>query len=130
MKKHIKKLRKLAEESDLKKAVAQWLEEQADYDSVEIAISNLLQGGCVSGVVSNLIYYSDTVKFHDEHHDDIWDLLEEQSKEFGYDSVLEFIGTFQGSKNVGSEDQFKNLLSWYAFEETARQLSYELGIDV
>ena len=88
-------------------------------------IDEVVQHGCVSGIVSALIYYSGTVKFYDEHEDEVWDLLEDHSQNYGSDNILEFIGGFNGAKHVGSLDQFKNLLTWWSVEETYHHLINE-----
>ena len=97
-------------------------------------IDDVIEHGCVSGVVNSLIYYSDTVKFYDEHEEEIWELLEEHSENYGFDNVLQFIGSFTGSKNVGDMAQFKNLLAWWSVEETCHHLINEredkLGTDL
>ena len=72
-----------------------------------------------SGGYTGFTMYSETVKFHDDNEDEIWDLLYEESKEMG-DNILEMIASFICSKNVGSMNQLKNLLSWYALESVAR----------
>ena len=131
MKKQIKKLEKLAQNSDLKSDVVAWVKSQSEsYDTLESVFSDLLHNGCVSGIVSHLIYYSDTTKFYESHHDEIWDLIEEKREDYGHSNALEFIASLNGAKNVGSEDQFKNLLAWFAFEETAYQLAIETGIEI
>ena len=88
-------------------------------------LDDVIEHGCVSGIVGSLIYYSDTVKFYDSHQDEIWDLLEEQSQCYGYDNVLAFMASFNGAEHVGDLDQFKNLLAWWSVEETIRTLLNE-----
>ena len=88
-------------------------------------IDEVVQHGCVSGVVNALIYYSDTVKFYDEHEEEIWELLDDHSQNYGCDNVLEFIGGFNGAKHVGDLEQFKNLLAWWSVEETCHHLINE-----
>ena len=88
-------------------------------------IDEVVQHGCVSGVVSALIYYSDTVKFYDEHEEEIWELLDDHSQNYGSDNVLQFIGGFNGAKNIGSLALFKNLLAWWSVEETCHHLINE-----
>jgi len=87
-----------------------------------LSIDEVVKHGCVSGIVSSLIYYSDTVKFYNEHEEEIWDMLEDHSRNYGSENVLEFIGGFNGAKNVGGLDQFKNLLAWWSVEETCHHL--------
>jgi len=72
---------------------------------------------------SGLVYYSETVEFHDKNEDDIWDLIEDDRESFGEsDDILSFIASWNGAKNVGSMDQFKNLLVWYAQEVIGHHL--------
>jgi hypothetical protein len=130
------KLKELAKGNDLKSYVANWiLEKSQDYDqydertAIEGVLNDLFVGGCQSGIVSELIYYADTTAFYDKYEDVIWELLERQAEELGHSTPLELISSFNGAKDVGNNTQFKNLLAWYAFEETAREISYELEIE-
>lgn len=90
-----------------------------DYDDgVKGFIDDLNYGGCQSGLVGSLTYYSDTVKFYDTYEEEIWDLLEERAQDFGYTPMV-YLSLFEGQENVHSSDQFKNMLAWWAFEDTA-----------
>lgn len=59
-------------------------------------ISDVAEHGCSGGTISELIYYDDTVKFHDEHEDEIWDELNTMADDFGY-SIPQLIDSFDGS---------------------------------
>ena len=87
-----------------------------------INLEEIVKHGCVSGCVSSLIYYEDTVLFHDKFEEEIWEMLYDEHEEFGFKSIPEYIASFNGSKEVGSLMQFKNLLAWYAVENVARQI--------
>jgi hypothetical protein len=76
-----------------------------------------LQGG-----FSGFIYYSETEAFHDQFEDEIWDLVHGSAQDMGYESSLDFINSFNYSKNVGSMTQLKNVLTWFAVEEASRSL--------
>ena len=76
-----------------------------------------LQGG-----FSGFIYYSETEAFHDKYEDEIWDLVHELAEDMGFKSSLDFINSWNHSKNVGSMTQFKNTLTWFAVEEASRSL--------
>ena len=72
----IQKLQKIAESptDSLEKAVAI---EAYDPQSDEYTIcffKDLLQHGCISGMVPSLVYYSDTEKFFDHHYHEIMEL--------------------------------------------------------
>jgi hypothetical protein len=90
-----------------------------DYsDGVKGFMEDLNRGGCQSGLVGSMCYYSDTVKFYDDYEEEIWDLLADEAAQYGYTPAY-FISTFNGADNVNNGSQFKNLLAWWAFEETA-----------
>ena len=52
--------------------IKEWLLKQEQEDI--FIIKDISKHGC-SGGFAGLIYYRDTVKFHDEHEEEIWDLL-------------------------------------------------------
>ena len=111
-----------------KKTIKEWVLEKVKDETLNI--KEVVKYGCVNGSVSSLIYYSDTVKFYDEFEGEIWDMLHEENENFGSNNILETIGKFNGAKNVFSLKQFKNLLAWYAVEETCRKLLDEQEKDV
>jgi len=126
----LKELEKLSEGTGLKAFVATWiLSKNEDYDQLESVFEDLFYGGCASGIVSELTYYADTNEFYNNYEQGIWELLERQTEELGHDNPIQMIGSFNGADSVGNLTQFKNLLAWYAFEETAREISYELEIE-
>jgi hypothetical protein len=100
----------------LKKYVAQyWLDDADDYDNTIDWYNNLMQGGCQSGFISSLIYYSDTHAFYNKYADDIDDILAD------YEDM-----TGEAIKVKGDR---RNFYAWLGFEETARQIAQELGIE-
>lgn len=70
-------------------------------------LEHLMQHGCISGMVGELIYYNDTHEFFDKHYDEITTMLEEYEEEYG--SALQYNG------------DMKNFYAWFAFEEVARK---------
>ena len=99
--------------ASLRAAVAR---EALDYDDPTSFFRDLLSHGCISGMVSSLIYYSDTHEFFDRHYDAIETLRTEYEEQCGQPL------TFEGD--------LKNALAWFAFEQTAHSLSCELGINL
>ena len=79
--------------------------------------------GCISGVVSELIYYSDTVKFYDAFEDEILNRLDAATTNIGSSDIISFIGTYLDTRHIGSLTQFKNALAWWAVEDTANDLA-------
>jgi len=99
-------------------------------DEVQGFFEDLARHGCISGMVGGLIYYADTVRFYDTYEDEIENLLEDTREQMGYKNRIEMIASLNGADNVGSIEQEKNLLSWFAFEETARTIAGELGLEI
>ena len=71
---------------------------------------------------SGFTYYTDTVKFHDDNEDLIWDLLEEERDGLGEKTILSMLAGFGAAGGVESMDQLKNLLAWWALESVGRWL--------
>jgi hypothetical protein len=88
-------------------------------------LNDVITHGCITGCVSSLIYYQDTTKFYETYNEEIWDLLAQISDELGHTTLLETIAYFHGAKDVSNDAQFKNLLSWFAYETVAQQLLNE-----
>jgi len=109
---------------------AEVIKDALDSENIETYFNDLLTHGCVSGMVGRLIYYSDTVKFYDRYEDEIEDLLDETREEMGYSNRFDMIGSLNGAENVGDITQEKNLLAWFAFEENARTIANEIGLEV
>lgn len=96
----------------LKAAVAR---EALDYHNVSDFFTDLLSHGCQSGMVGSLIYYSDTHKFYDAHYHDIEELRYDLERSLG--------------ETLKPQGDLKNWYAWLGFEETARLLADELGVD-
>lgn len=85
-------------------------------------MEDLQRYGCVSGMITDLIYYDDTNKFYDNYKDDINELLGDLLDGSGL-SIQEFFG-----KNFDNDDPLilnfsnKNLLAWFGFEESSYRI--------
>lgn len=119
-------------ENALEKAVIKWLNKQAsDYDNgVEGAYNDLQKGGCSSGMVSDLIYYHDTIKFYNKYKGLISSLLSEMLSDCGFSSPSELFGDkWEPADPLANDTQNQNLLAWFGFEETANRLANRLGFE-
>ena len=85
------------------------LDQIEDYDNPKDYFEEVLNHGCISGVVPALITYEDTEEFFDRHVDEILELLNEV-KEYGEI-------TFELNRNN---------LAWFAFEETLNRIYNDL----
>ena len=108
---------------ELRNEVRAILESMVDEDtSLEKVIENVLTYGCVSGYVTELIYYSQTVPFFDRHKDAINALAHELSNEI-------YGNPFELYKNLQYECS-KNTMAWFGFEEMAREIGYLEDFDI
>lgn len=108
---------------ELKNEVRAILESMVDEDtSLEKVIENVLTYGCVSGYVTELIYYSQTEPFFDRHKDAINALAHELSNEI-------YGNPFELYKNLQYECS-KNTMAWFGFEEMTREIGYLEDFDI
>jgi hypothetical protein len=73
-----------------------------------------MQHGCVSGMVSMLVYYKDTDAFFKKHFEDIFDLYNETKEECGVAPEFELNA---------------NNLAWFGYEETVRRISNQIDLE-
>lgn len=120
--------------------VKNWLSYKVEPDYTEKAILEELQlHGCISGMVSELIYYYDTNRFYNKHRAEIFKLVDEYCESTG-ETLKDFLmganhfpldkdelnrETFVGGisglirKNPDYAEQIKNWFAWFAFEDVA-----------
>ena len=95
-----------------------WMKNQFDRSE----LLELATYGAQNGFMG-LIYYHETSALYDQYHDEIWSILEQDREEEGIQTCLDIIASFNGGKNVASDEQYKNLLVWYAAEKIAFELT-------
>jgi len=110
-----KQLKELLENSSnkLEKEVIQDL---LDDEEPKAYLKDLLNHGCVSGMVSNLIYYKDTEAFYIKFIDEIDELREEYEEMLGEPLKIGY--------------PLYNWLAWFSYEETARRIAEKLNIEI
>ena len=92
-------------------------------------LHDVLYGGGQSGIISSLIYYTDTIAFYKKHKNDIKAMVNELMKDFGYKNLTELFGMKWNDDDLFIEDmQNQNLLAWLGYEETVRNIVNELDI--
>lgn len=109
----------------LEKRVARICNEHAeDYDNGVKGFYNDLQyAGCQSGMVGELIYYTDTEAFYSRYQSDIDDLLTSTLYDIGSHSPKDLFGDNWDDDDPLARDMHnRNLLAWFGFEEAARRL--------
>jgi hypothetical protein len=131
----LKRLTQLVKTSNrLEKKVASMLKEKVSkggYDSLRSVMKDVMYNGLQSGIISDLIYYSDTIKFFKTYKKEILSLLREQMNDMGvYDPSQLFGNNWDKEDPMAQDTQNQNLLCWFGFEEITRQLSNQLGYDI
>jgi hypothetical protein len=115
----------------LERHVQRWINDRAnDYESgVEGVLKDLMYGGCQSGMVGHLVYYTDTLKFFATHRREISAMLTEAMQNYGGNVKSVFGEKWDDSDPLAQETQNRNLLAWFGFEETARNLASRNDIE-
>ena len=94
-----------------------------DYDDKKYIFTDVLHHGCRSGIVGELIYYSDTVRFYKQHKEEINSLLYDAMNGTGLYSPSELFGNKWDKEDPLAQDTYnQNLLAWFGFEETLRNI--------
>ena len=113
------------EANPLEAHVIEWINEQAEGYTSDTphkeAVKDLMHGGCKSGIVGHLIYYTQTNSFVDEYEDEISAIIDDLKDNCG---EVDFL--FKDGANLKN---IKNIMAWCAFEETARNLMIECGYE-
>lgn len=121
----------------LERNVQRWANARAeDYSNgVEGVLKDLFHGGCSSGMVNHLIYTVDCVKFYHTHRREINTLLKEMMDSTGEHDLSKLFSntnavSWDAEDPLAQEDENRNILAWFGFEEAARQLAARNGIEV
>lgn len=96
-----------------------------DYNDKKYIFTDVLHNGCCSGVISELIYYYDTVRFYKQYRREINEMLYNIMNETGLYAPSELFGDKWDKEDPLAQDDFnQNLLAWFGFEETLRNIAY------
>ena len=106
---------------NLKNEVMEILEDMAVDSSLEEVVEEVLEHGCVTGIVGSLIYYHQTEAFFNRHKDAINELAHELSEDI-YGNPFEIYHNLNGGCS-------KNNMAWFGFEEVTRIIASELEMD-
>lgn len=130
----IKAMKKFAKQrkSKLHEKVANIIAINTDKNRLpESYMQEVVQYGCASGIVPQLIYYNDTKRFLKAYQKDILEILGDLMDDMGVRSPSDLFGSkWDTSDPFATEDNNKNLLAWFGFEEATRHLGADLGYDI
>ena len=84
-------------------------------------IKDIVQCGCISGIVSSLVYYSDTTKFFNCYRKEILSMLQDPDKNI----YSEYTYLLDQKKYSILE---KNNLSWFAYDNTVIRIAFHFNL--
>ena len=84
-------------------------------------IKDIVQCGCISGIVPSLVYYSDTTKFFNCYRQEILSMLQDPDKNI----YSEYTYLLDQKKYSVSE---KNDLSWFAYDNTVIRIAFYFNL--
>ena len=97
----------------------------SDYDDKKHIFTDVLDHGCKSGIVGELIYYTDTVRFYKQYKEEINSLLYDAMDGTGLYAPSELFGDKWDKEDPLAQDICnQNLLAWFGFKETLRNIGY------
>ena len=120
---NVKQLKQNSTSPLFKRVCSYVIDEWSDYTDKKNIFLDVLRYGCQSGMVGFLIYYSDTVKFYKRYREEIDNLLYQAMQETGLYSAKQLFGNkWDDEDPLGRDTYNQNLLAWFGFEETLRNL--------
>ena len=120
---NVKELKRNSTSSLFKRVCNYVIDRWGDYNDKKYIFTDVLNHGCHSGVVTELIYYSDTVRFYKQYRQEINDLLYDAMSGTGLYAPPELFGDKWDKEDpLAQEITNQNLLAWFGFEETLRNI--------
>ena len=102
------------------------IESWNDYEDKKDIFNDVMRSGCRSGIVRDLVYYEQTVRFYETYKHEINELIYKSD----YDNLAELLGDdWDVHDPLALEDDNKNLLAWFGFEVTLTNIAYKFGIE-
>ena len=96
-----------------------------DYDDKKDIFLDVMKFGCVSGVCRDLVFNEQTKRFYENYKHEINKLVYISD----YDNLADLFGDrWDPYDPLILEDENKNLLAWFGFEETITNIAYKFGI--
>lgn len=130
-KQNIEKLNKQAIEANdgLVESVTNYILDKFDeYDDPKQIVVDVIEHGCVSGIVGELIYYSDTTAYYAKNKDAINHLLYEEMERCSEYDLTEFfcsVVKWDHEDPLALDYYNQNILAWFGFETTMRNVALQ-----
>ena len=124
--KSIKEIKRNTENKLTKRVCDYVIDEWNDYDDKKHIFTDVLYHGCQSGMVGFLIWYSDTTAFYKKYIEEINTLLYNAQSSTALYSMKDLFGKKWDEEDpLAIEDYNQNLLAWFGFEETLRNIGLQ-----
>lgn len=108
-------------------AVYDWLEHEQDED-IMLRLQDVTIHGCQSGVVSDLIYCTDTLAFYEKHKSQINGILSSQLLDMRTTDLVDIFGKkWEQDDPLALDTLNQNLLAWWGFETAAHEILLALN---
>ena len=122
-----KALRELKKDKDFnsrveKRVINDLLNTGLSTEELKDHIKDILQYGCISGCVNDMIYYSDTVKFFNCYRKEILSMLQDPDKIVNY-----FDDTYWLDHKKYSIEE-KNHLAWFIYEDITCRIALHFNL--
>lgn len=122
---NIKELKRSSDTPLTKRVCNYVISRWSDYTDKKDIFTDVLNHGCQSGIVGELIYYTDTVRFYKQYKEEINGLLYDAMNGTRLYSPSELFGSKWDKEDpLAQYDYNQNLLAWFGFEETLRNIGY------
>ena len=124
--KSIKEIKRNTENKLTKRVCDYVIDEWSSYDDKKHIFTDVLYHGCQSGMVGFLIWYSDTTAFYKKYIEEINTLLYNVQSSTGLYGMKDLFGKKWDEEDpLAIEDFNQNLLAWFGFEETLRNVGLQ-----
>ena len=121
--KNIKEIKRDTENKLIKRVCDYVIGEWNDYDDKKHIFTDVLYHGCQSEMVGFLIWYSYTTAFYKKYREEINELLYDVQASTGLYGMKDLFGKrWDEGDPLAIEDYNQNLLAWFDFEETLRNI--------
>ena len=108
------------------RVISEIVDDSENYDGTKLERIKLrlddISHGLVTGIVSSLVYYSDTVEFFEKYYDEIYDYIDYLA-EAGLEPLEAIKNSETETEILMGTDTVKNRIVWMVYEEIA----YEFG---
>lgn len=110
--KNVKDLQKSTDNDLVKEACNYIVDRWDDYDDKKSIVNEVLEYGCKSGIVSSLIYYTDTSKFFEKYKNEINEALYYSDIK----NPCDYFEDWDDEDSLCLDAINQNILAWYGFE--------------